>query len=133
MSNDKHSKMLERLVYGREATTKLHIENIIWAAVEFPHWRGKELCCETDVILFTGKYYALPYHVLEYKATETHRVEAEKQLAKSENFIKEMFGADCYRWFVWGNLEADVLGDNHPMKDTLKKCGYLMRPRPKYR
>src|SRR3990167_8226078 len=87
-----HDRILHRLLYSREGHELLNLENVIFGAKEVPHWYGKQLCCETDLLLYTGNIYLFPYHVIEYKSSESDRRQAYHQLKKSEEFVREMFG-----------------------------------------
>ena len=113
-----HSYILDKLLHSKSERDNLGLEGVIWGGKEIPWWKGNQLYCETDLLFFTGAIYVFQYHVVEYKRTNNERGHAIDQLARSEEFVREFFNADCYKWLVTGpyrNLEVEHIG-KHPRK-----------------
>lgn len=114
-----HSYILQRLLHSKaEREQQLNLEGVIWGASEIPWWKNNQLYCETDLLFYTGNTYQKPYFVVEYKRSTNERGHALDQLARSEEFVKEFYDAECYKLFVTGRfkeLEAEIVG-KHPRK-----------------
>ena len=117
MGESKHRLKLEEILYSKETLQKIGIQGKVWGSLEIPYWKNGSLYCETDVLIYTGHIYVKPFHVIEYKATREHYGEALEQLRRSEEFVKELLDADCYKYFVHGNFETINVGPKPRFKN----------------
>lgn len=112
MKVDKHTLRLEHLMKSNAELSKLGIENRIWCAKELPYYRNGQLYCEVDLLIYTGNYFKKSFFSLEYKCGDNDQYKAEKQLKRAEMFVREMFNADTYKVYVYGeNYEFLYIGD----------------------
>jgi len=81
----------------------LGIENVIFRASEAlwtPEGNG-QVSLETDAIFYTGHYYELPWHLIEFKSTDVKRQKAVEQLYKGRKHIQKIMRSDAYLYFVF--------------------------------
>jgi len=74
------------------------INNVVWSAKE-PLCNYSKGSVEPD-LLYHVKNYAHPFFVIEYKNSNKRESKALEQLLRAEEFIQEVFNAQCYKLFV---------------------------------
>jgi len=116
---NKHEKAVNDLLLH---PSLIGIESVVFRARGSFWTPGKagQITLETDILFFTDNVYEEPFHLVEYKSSDTNRQKAVEQLYKGREYIKRFFNTDAYLYFVYNykkNLEIETFG-----KTRRKKC-----------
>ena len=111
---NKHDKVVNDLLLH---PYQLGIEGVVFrtsGSLWTPEKAG-QLTLETDILLYTHKTYEFPFHLVEYKSSDTNRQKAVEQLYKGREYIQRFFDTDAYLYFAFNKsnkLVVETFGRN---------------------
>lgn len=115
-----HDDVLEKLIHSKSFLNEvLGIEKVVWGASELIYWKQNMVYCEIDVCLMTGDKYERPYHVIEYKSTDSYRERALEQLDRASEFVLIVLGGQSYKHYLYrenGKYVHENIGSSPKLK-----------------
>lgn len=96
-----HGNALDRII---KEPWLVGLDKIVWADKEvevYDPYNSKRLITAIDLLVYTGKVYKYPYHVIEYKASNNAYNKADWQLNEADLYVRRHYGEHAYKMFVW--------------------------------